>query len=287
VFRWIPDESTRYLALLRGEVDIAEDPPAQQVAMLRTSVVFDLVRAPLSQILWVGFNAKDPTLKDKRVRQAIAYGIDRKSIVQQDLEGVPREADTGVIPPEILPTKPPLRYDYNVAKAKQLLAEAGYASGLKVSLWTTSGVWLGDESIAEVVQSELAKIGVTVDVRQMDYGSLADGLSRHEQQMFIVLWGFTAHPDSMLRGVFYSTSPANWSAYANPDVDRLLDQAVGVTDPKQMQQAYWKIQQVDMDDAALVPIYFAVNLYGKSKKVHNFVANGLDLFDLNQTWVEP
>lgn len=286
VIRRIRDESTRHLALLGREVDVSVDPPAHQVKGLRQSLLFDILLSPQARILWLGFNFKDPALKDKRVRQAIAHAVDRRSIVAQVLDGVPRDARSGILPPELLPTTPALAYEYNPARSRELLAQAGVRN-VNVSIMTPQGVWLGDKAIAEVVQSQLAQVGITAAVRVMEYGSLVDAASRHEQQLWIILWGFNAHPDSFFRGVFHSKSAANWTAYSNPDVDKLIDEAATITDRAKQQQAYWQIQKLLIDDVAMVPVYYAVNLYVKSKKVQNFRVHPLELLDLSETYVEP
>jgi len=286
VFRRIREESTRHLALLRREVDVSQDPPAHQLKGLRDSLIFDIIVEPQARVLWVGFNFKDPVLKDRRVREAIALAIDRKAIVDQVLEGVPREATAGVIPPELLPTRPPLRFTYNPERARQLLAQAGYGSGLRLSIWTPQGRYFGDRQIAEVVQAQLARVGITASIQVMEYGAYVDAVNRHEQQLWIIGWAFTPHPDAMLRGVFQSKSAANWTAYANPEFDKALEDAVAITDPRKEAQAYWKLQKILMDDVALVPIYYAVNVYAASKKVRDFRTHPLELLDLSETWVE-
>jgi peptide/nickel transport system substrate-binding protein len=286
VFRWIRDENTRHLAILRREVDISVDPPAHQIKGLRNSAILDLIQEPQARILWVGFNFKDPLLRNKALRQAIAYGIDRNNIVSQGLDNVPRPAVEGIAPPEVIRTQPPLRHDYSPDRARQALAESGVGAGARLSIWTPSGVWLGDKLIAEVVQTQLARIGINVSVRTVDYGTLVDAANRHEHQLWVILWGFSPHPDSFFRGVFHSKSAANWTAYANPEVDRLIDEAATVNDPQRMQQMYWQIQKILMDDVALVPIYHAVNLYVKSKRVQGFKTHPLELLDLSETRIE-
>src|SRR3990170_4355292 len=285
VFRRIREESTRHLALLKREVDVSLDPPAHQLKGLRQSLVFDVIIEPQARVLWLGFNFSDPVLKDKRVREAIALAVDRKAIVEQVLESVPREALDGVLPPELLQTRPPLRFETNIDRAKQLLAQAGQ-TGLRVSIWTPQGRYFGDKAIAEVVQAQLGRAGITASVRVMEYGAFVDAVARHEQQLWIIGWAFTPHPDAMLRGVFHSRSAANWTAYNSPEFDRLLEEAVAITDPARMAQAYWNIQKVLMDDVALVPIYYAVNVYAVNKKVHNFRTHPLELLDLSETVVE-
>jgi peptide/nickel transport system substrate-binding protein len=286
IFRRIREESTRQLALLRREVDVAQDPPAFQTKSLRESMLFDLITEPQARILWVGFNFKDSVVRDRRVREAVALAIDRKAIVEQALEGVPREATVGIIPPEVLRTQPALRYEYSPDRARRALAEAGHTSGLRLSLWSPQGRYFGDKTIMETVQAQLGRVGITAAAQIMEYGAYVDAVNRHEQQLWIIGWGFTPHPDAMLRGVFHSRSAANWTAYTNAEFDRLLEAAVSITDRPRMAEAYWRIQKLLMDDIALVPIYYAVNVYAANKKVRNFRTHPMELIDLSETWVE-
>jgi peptide/nickel transport system substrate-binding protein len=285
IFRPIPSETTRLLAFKSGELDVIENVPPHEVAGLKNDPNYLVIMSPQMRTFWVGFNCGDPVLKDKNVRKAIAHAIDRKQICAHTLEGLAREASFGLIPPEVMPTDPPLENKFDQELAKQLLAQAGYPNGLELAMWTTEGRYLKDRQIAEVVQGQLSKVGVKLKIQVMEYGSYVDALARHEQQMWLIGWAFSKHPDSYFTGCFHSASKANWSNYKNPALDSLIDEAVKVTDPEASKKLYWEIQKVLIDDAVAIPIYYMQGIYATTSKVHDFVAHPMEVFDLSKTWV--
>ena len=238
VFRPMADAATRMLALRGGQVDATADPPANEIVRLKNDPQFTVSITPQARVLWLGFNFDDKLLQNRTLREAIAHAVDRHAIVSQVLEGIPREATHGIFPPEIVRIPFGDTYDFSQAKAKALVAKAGYASGVDLQLWATEGRYFGDRAIAETIQQELQQVGIRVAVQIMEYGAYVNAVNLHKQQLWIIGWAFTPHPDAMLRGVFQSRSAANWSAYSNPAFDQALDQAVGLTDPVQQQHAY-------------------------------------------------
>lgn len=287
VFRPMNNAATRMLAIRGGDVDVAADPPANDIARLRRAPQFAVGITPQARVLWLGFNFADKFLQNRALREAIAHAVDRHAIVSQVLEGIPREATQGIFPPEVMKVPFGDSYDYSPSKAKALLARAGYPNGLDLQLWATEGRYFGDKPIAETVQQELQQVGIRAAVRIMEYGAYVDAVARHQQQLWIIGWAFTPHPDAMLRGVFQSRSAANWSAYRNADFDQALDRAVGLIDPAQEQHAYLGIEKMLFADVAAVPIYYSVNVYVMSKKVHGVVPKVNETLDLGDARLGP
>lgn len=283
-FTFVQDESTRMSALESGDQDVIANAAPQRAAALKSSSTLQLVTGPYSQSFFLGFTATHPILKDVRVRQAIAMTIDNKPLVDAVTEGITR-VSTGFIPPELIPTKAvPLKRD--AARAKQLLADAGYPSGFKIELWTPNGRYLRDKEIVEAIQSQLKPLGVDAQIKLLEYAAFVAGLGKQEAGLFVLGWAHTASPDSMLRAVFRSNSPINWSAYKNPAVDQLLDQAVAQSSFEKAIPFWQQADQALLDDAAGVPIYWSVLLYASSRKVHDFKVDSLFNLKLIDTWIE-
>ena len=284
VFTFIQDENNRMAAVEAGDQDIIANAAPQRVAGLKSSKTLQLLTGPYSQSFFLGFTATNPILKDARVRQAIAMTVDSKALVEGVTEGVARVA-TGFLPPELMPTKAvPLKHD--ITKAKALLADAGYPTGFKIELWTPNGRYLRDKEITEALQSQLKAIGVDAQIKLLEYAAFVAGVGKQEAGLFVLGWAHTASPDSMLRAVFRSNSPINWSAYKNPAVDQLLDQAVAQPSFEKAVPFWQQADQLLIDDAAGVPIYWSVLLYAGSQKVHDFVVDSLGNLKLLETWIE-
>jgi peptide/nickel transport system substrate-binding protein len=284
VFRYIGDESTRMASLEAGELDVIQNAPPQRAKDLKASSTLQLIQGPYAQTIWLGFTHSNPILAKKEVREAIASVVDRNALVQTITEGITRPA-SGFVPPEVVKTNvSATRPDQ--AKAKELLTKAGYPNGFSIDFWVTTGRYLRDKEIAQALQQPLKTIGVDVQIKALDYAAFSSGMGRHEAALFLLGWGSTSNPDTMLRTVFHSKSAANWSNYKNPTVDKYLDDAITQASYENAVKLWSDADKALLDDFAGVPIYWASALYGASKKVHGFIQTPLGAYDLTKTWIE-
>src|SRR5262249_10163786 len=148
-----------------GELDAIADPPPNLVKQIEANPGLAVLTSPAARDVWIGFTTTNPPLDKVKVRRALAMAIDRTQIVKFVLEDLGREASCGMIPPEVMKVSPCADVPYDPAKAKQLLAEAGYPNGFTLQFWTPEGRYLRDKQIAEAVQQQLRQIGVTVQIR--------------------------------------------------------------------------------------------------------------------------
>jgi peptide/nickel transport system substrate-binding protein len=282
VLRYVADESTRMAGLDAGELDVIQNAAPQRAKDLRSSSSLQLIQGPYAQTIWLGFTHSHPILAKKEVREAIASVVDRDALVQGVTEGITRPAN-GFIPPEVVKTNvTATRPDQ--AKAKELLAKAGYPSGFTIDLWVTTGRYIRDREIAQALQQPLKSIGVDAQIKAMDYAAFSSGMGRHEAALFILGWGSSSNPDTLLRTLFHSKSAANWSDYKNPQIDRLLDDAMAQASYESAVKLWSQADRALLDDFGGVPIYWSSALYGASRKVHGFSQTPLGLYDLTKTW---
>ena len=137
-----------------------------------------------------------------------------------------------------------------------------------------------------VPQAQMAQVGIKAKVRVMEWSTYLDHCFRHEQQLFIMGWGFsTGDPDGMLRGCFFSTNKFNFSDYKNPEMDELLNKGVGTFDREKRREIYGQIQQLLIDDVVMIPIYHKLGIYAASKKVEDFYPTPLELIDISKTTI--
>jgi peptide/nickel transport system substrate-binding protein len=282
--KFVQDEGTRMASLEAGELDVIQNAPPQRAAELKKSATLRLITMPYGQTFWLGFTATNQYLKDARVRRAIAMMVDRNTLVETVTEGIARVA-TGFLPPELVPPGiKPVTGDVNAAKS--LMADAGFPNGFTIDLWAPNGTYLKDKEIAQAVQAPLKQIGIDAKIRILEYSAYADGLNRHEAGLFVLGWAHTSAPDGMLRGVFHSKSAANWSAYKNDAVDKLIDDAVAQPTYEAAVKIWQQIDQKLVDDGAGAPIYWSTLVYATRARVHDFYPTPLGLWDVSATWVE-
>lgn len=286
VYRPIPEEGTRAMAFESGEIDVISDPLPHRIADFKANKNINVTTGPATRMVWLGFNTGDKVLKNVKLRQAIAHAVNREEIVKYVVEGLAIDAQQ-IIPGIIEEFSEKYNFAYDPQKAKKLLAEAGYPNGLELNLWSPEGRYLKDRQIAEAAQAQLAQVGIKANLRVMEWGAYLDALFRHEQQLYIIGWGFsTGDPDAALRGCFYSTSKFNFSNYKNPKMDELLDKGVSTLDPKKRHVIYKDLQQLLIDEAVMIPIYHKLNIYATSNRVKNFHPHPMELIEISETVVE-
>jgi len=224
--------------------EVATDPRYRQ---------YQFVRRPVLGLLYIGFNTLIKPFDDRRVRQAFNYGVNKEAIVREITKMGSRPA-TGTLPPGMPGHDPDLRgYYYNPAKAKRLLAEAGYPNGAGfpvVQLWASSKAESTKAELA-AYQEQLAELGIKVELHFVPEWKVFDDMLRAGKlPMFRLAWyADIPDPDNFLTPLLYSTSSRNVTFYNNPQVDRLLEQAREELDYTQRIKLYREVERIVMEDA--------------------------------------
>ncbi len=294
----IPDSQTQLAALQNGEIDWMNPEPSD-VTMLETDYKDKLTAYNYDRngFGYIQMNNQKAPLNDKLVRQALTYGLDRNSIITGVMEG------RATIPPGPIPPvswafdKNAKSYDYDPAKAKSLLEEAGYklnANGiyekngqpLKLTFYGSSGSTL-IEGIAAIARNNWKQIGVELDVQLMDYNAMSDNFVKPGK--FDLSFGGMSlglDPDSQYN-LFHSSTGTpdakgnvngfNRARYGNPEVDKLLEQARAESDVAKRKEFYTQFQQIVIDEAPVIMVY--ANKYtdfvsSKVKNIRNFPGVG-------------
>lgn len=271
-FKVVPDETMRGLELRKGDVDlVVNDLSPDLIHGLRATPGLSVISGPGTDYAYIGLNLLDPALRDRRVRQAIAYAIDREAIVRYLRRDQARPA-AGIVPSMSWASAPDVRsFPHDVAKARTLLDEAGYpdpdgdgpAPRLTLSLKTsTSEVYRVQ---AAALQQMLAAAGIGIEIRSYEFATLFSDVVRGNVQLYTLIFtgGSVADPD-ILRRVFHSsqTPPAgfNRAHYANADVDRLLDLASAAFDETERRRAYVDAQRLIAIDVPIVSLWTRTNV---------------------------
>ncbi len=213
-----------------------------------------------SATFYLGLNQTQyPPFKDKRVRQAVAYAVDKDAIVQSVLQGVNQRAG-GVLPKGIPGYDAAITgMPHDVEKAKKLLADAGFAGGKGLPpLTLTFREKQPDLSkTAEVVKEQLAAIGIPVDLNEMEWGTFLKKTDNREIPFFHMRWSADyLDPQNFLSVLLTSKSPENRTGYSNAAYDRLCDLADSETDPKKRKALYNQAEKLVIEDAPWVPLYY-------------------------------
>jgi peptide/nickel transport system substrate-binding protein len=258
IIRSIPEGTVRAIELETGGVDIAYNlEPMDELRLTgQPGIVLDKYEELSTS--YVGFNVLKPPLDNKLVRQAINYALDVDAVVDYIYTGLAAKSNTP-LPPGAWGFNPNVEgYYYDPDKARELLAEAGYADGLKLSIWTNDNPLR--MQIAEMFQANLADVGVEVEIQILPWATYLEDTALGKHDMFILGWGtVTADADYGLYALFHSSmhgDPGNRTFYTNPRVDELLDAGRRETDPEKRMAIYWEAQETIVEDA---PWVFLIN----------------------------
>jgi len=289
-FAVVPDATTRALELRKGSADITVSSLTPDlVVALERQPDLEVLRGPGTVLSYLSFNLRDPILEDKRVRQAIAYAIDRAPMIHYLLRGFARPAYS-VLPPESWAYDDQVpHYDHNPQIACQLLDRAGYSlkQGVRFHLTIKTSTDENTRLLAAVLQQQLRDVGIVLDIRTFEFATFFADVTRGEYQMYSLRWvGGNEDPD-IFEYVFHSDKFAphggNRTFYSNPEVNRLINQARSESDQQIRRQLYAEIQQILAEDVPSINLWYWDNIMVHSKRVKNLTLNPPGNFDFLRT----
>jgi peptide/nickel transport system substrate-binding protein len=289
-FTVIPDTTTRALELRKGSADIASNAlTSDMVLALEREPQLQIERAPGTVLSYIAFNLRDPLLRDVRVRQAIAYAIDRGPLIEYIGRGFARPASS-VLPPQSWAydaDRSP--YPHDPAKAKQLLDAAGYraVNGVRFHLTMKTSTEESTRLLAAVLQQQLRDVGIALDIRTFEFATFFADVTSGAFQFYSLRWiGGNEDPD-IFEYAFHSAKfpprGANRGFYSNPHVDVLIDQARRESDLSVRKHLYAEVQEVLAHDMPYVNLWYYDNVVVHSKRVRNVTLNSSGNYDFLKT----
>ncbi len=233
IYRPIKEDAARAAALVAGEVDLAMDLPPELLPLVERArnVTVQKVLSIRTYVLLMSNLLPDyPTVK-REVREAISYAIDRESLITNIMGGLGEPAS--FISPTTFGFNPALKpIPYDPARAKRLLAEAGYRNGINVTLDASHGKYPKDKEIAEAIAGQLTSVGIRTTVKSYEWGVLTKRIFSHQASpMALIGWG-DANFDPESHNRLTLRSGSTWSQSVDPKLDALLDQIATEMDPE-------------------------------------------------------
>lgn len=284
-FAVVPDATTEALELRKGSGDIAINSlTPDTVLTLAREPNLEVERAAGTRLAYLGFNVRDPILKDARVRQAIAYALDRRPMIDYLWRGQAQPARS-VLPPQSWAFNGGVPvYDHDLDKANQLLDAAGYpaVNGVRFHITMKTSTDENTRLMVAVMQQQLREAGIALDIRSFEFATFFSDVQHGAFQMYGLRWiGGNEDPDIFY--AFHSSrfppNGANRAFYSNPKIDALIDKARREIDPNVRKPLYAEVQRILADDLPYINLWYLDNVLVHTRRVRNLKLNPAGNYD--------
>ncbi len=285
IYKIIRDIDAQIAQLQTGQLDMIILEPHQVPAVEKNPNIY-ISLAKQVNYQYISINNRNPLFRDKRVRQALTYGIDKEAILKNVYKGM-GEICTGPINPILSWVYNPKvkRYPYDPEKAKALLKEAGWTPGTGGVLHNKEGkpfhvtllVDKGNpvrEQLAVVAQEYWRKIGIDVRIKGMEFIQVLRAFRKLPPDYEMLVMWYITPPDPDILDFYHTGSPMNNYAYSNPEADKLLEEGRQTFDRQKRIEIYKKLQEIIAEDPPVVYLYYPKEIRALSKRVKNYAGVG-------------
>jgi peptide/nickel transport system substrate-binding protein len=268
---YIPDDDTRIIKLQSGEVDGIDNPPMARVAELKANAQLDMQLNPSTAVAHLTLNNKEGPTANIDFRKALAYAADREGIIKAVLFGNGTPA-TSYLPQTTLFFDKNLKaYNYDLNKAKELMAKSGVAAGTKLEILFRAGNQVQQQT-ATALKDMWGKLGLDVILNPMDPAAADVKYKANNFQVYVTGWTNDIPDPSQLTEyeLGYKLSKSYHSQYQSDKMDQLIAAGVRELDPKKREPIYHEIQALAIADSPLIWLYYAPFPLTLNKKVEGF-----------------
>ncbi|MGB4826555.1 MAG: ABC transporter substrate-binding protein [Paracoccaceae bacterium] len=282
IFRPITNPATRTAALLTGELDVVQDLAVRDVDRVKSEPGITVLTRPslLNILLAMDVREKSPTIAldknpmtDRRVREAIARAIDVDTIDKVIMAGLATpsaqyvpESHVGYV--EGMNFRE--MYPFDIARAKELMAEAGYADGFTMTLDATNNRYVNDAQIAQALTSMLSQINIDLQLNMMPKSNFWGYIRVPSDNSSFIMSGWdvpSGDAGSMYDALYYSRDKkpgygeVNRTSYSNPDLDALLDKADSTANMDERDSYLQEATKILLADIPMVPVHYEQDIY--------------------------
>jgi peptide/nickel transport system substrate-binding protein len=285
IYRPMSNDAARVAALLAGDVDMIENPPPADLKKLRENPNVKISQAVSNRLIYIHLDSfstpitvgipdagdKNP-LKDVRVRKALSMAINRDAITSRIMEGLGQPTGD-FLPSPMFGTRKDAKPDaFNADAAKKLLAEAGYPNGFSITLGSPNNRYINDAEVAQAVASQWTRIGVKTKVDATTATVFFKNRDSFVYSAYLAGWGAgTGEMSDPLRSLVATPNRdkgfggTNKGRYSNPQLDAIIEQALGTVDNAKREMLLQQGSKMAMDDQALIPLHIEITPWATRK----------------------
>ncbi|UYW01576.1 ABC transporter substrate-binding protein [Flavobacterium agricola] len=291
---FLPDKQAGFLQFIQGKLDFVSglDPSYKDDILTQTGALqpkyedkVTMLTGPYLNTEYLGFNLEstENAIADIRIRQALNYGFDRKKMITYLRNGMGTPANSGIIPEGLPGYLPNMGYNYDLEKAKSLVADYKKEKGeqaVKVSLSTNASY----VDIAEYLQREWQKIGITCEVDVTPPSTLRQAIATGKVSFFRASW-IADYPDaenylSLFSSTNFAPNGPNYTHYKNKRFDALYQASFLEQDAEKRYKLYQQMDEIMMQDAPVIPLFYDKVVRFTGKNVEGLGMNPLNLLTL-------
>ena len=287
----VQDDTSRMLQLQTGDIDVALNIPTNQVAALKNVPGVKAESNKLWGLAGIALNqTKVPAFKDKKVRQALSYAIDRQALIDTVLFGQGEVAKSPFYGSDISFWTGDFEHKFDLEKAKKLIAESTFPNGFDVDLTIIAGETLANET-AVVLKDMLSKIGINVNITPVEAGSWFSNWSSYNYEMLYKL-GSNAVVDPAMNIPFDflqvedGGQGAAFTGFSNPEVTKIAKEALVEKDSVKRAKLYYDLQRIVMDETPQLVLFHPSSQWAERDNVHGFEISQTSMYRLWDVWKE-
>lgn len=276
----VTSTETRMQLLQTGEIDMdMVTVNKDNVDALKEAGFLDLHIFPTNGYGYIGMNLENPKFQDIKVRQALAYGLNRQEIVNAvyaggfaDVINVPQSKESWAY------YAGDNKYEFNKEKAIELLEEAGWKvgddgirekDGVKLEIkFTATSPNVVNDALIPVAKANFEELGIKFEAEQMDFNAVIEKVNNMDFEMFFMAWGLTPSPDAS--NIFASNGSQNNTGYANPELDALFNEGLKETDVEKRKEIYKEIYQILNEELPYIYLYQRRDMWVVNSRVKGF-----------------
>lgn len=262
--RSLPEPTGRVIELESGGVDVSLFIPQNDMKRIEENKELVLYRKPYTSFTYLGFNTQKKPFNDPRVRQAIHAALDVVGIQKAVFRGVGRVPGSFVLDTTKYSIDKQIpQHVQDIELAKKLLAEAG-VKDLKLQIWTNERKERVD--MATIMQAQLAEVGITAEIKVLEWGAYINGLQQKAHDLFILGWTYNIpEPNFAIAGLLESDAGSNYTFYKNAELDELFLKGRTMQDGEERAAVYKKVQELIHDQKPMIPLHADEYIAGAKK----------------------
>ena len=283
-YRFISEPSTAVAALLSGEIDWTDVVPTQRVDQLKGDSSIRIGDTASSDYWYLALNEAKAPWNNVKARQAIAYAIDRKAIVQAVSYGTAQLNELAIPKASYWYTNyNPYPDSADLKKAKQLMSEAGYSGGTLDFLATSD--YPETVTAAQIIAADLKPLGIDVNIRQTDFSTWLDEQNSGRFDMLMMGWLGNIDPDDFYYSQNHTDGSSNAQKYSNAEVDKLLDAGRVETNQAARKEGYSQAAKIIADQAGYIYLYNPAVVQAWSPELHGYQVRADRAIRFKDAWL--